>query len=164
MRSERAPAQSPLLASLVVGSNGATSLHGSSRELRTLEDRERFLALRNSNRVGAIVVGSATADAEPYQKTPHLLYIYQRSSGLTPKELIAKVRREISGAILCEGGITLIHHLLREDLIDEFQLTHAPIPGDNHYLDRALLASKLSLSESELKAGTTFEKYERASR
>ena len=164
MSSEPAPAQSPLLASLVVGSNGATSLRGNSRELRTPEDRERFLALRNSNRVGAIVVGSATADAEPYQKAPHPLYIYRRSSGLTPKELIEKVRREISGAILCEGGITLIHHLLREDLIDEFHLTHAPIPGDDHYLDRALLTSKLSLSESESKAGTTFEKYERASR
>ena len=164
MRSVRASAQSTLLASLVVGSNGATSLHGSSRELRTTEDRERFLALRSSDSIGAIVVGSATAMAEPYRNAPHPLHIYSRSSGLSIQEFIDAVRREISGKILCEGGVTLIHSLLHEDLIDEFYLTHAPLPGDNHYLDHQLLRSKLSLSFSEMRAGTTFEKYERASR
>lgn len=153
-----------VLASLVVGSNWASTLDGSSRGLRTPEDRERFLALRNSSSISAIVVGSVSALAEPYQKTPHPLFIYRRNSGMTPGEFIEQLRGEFSGAILCEGGVTLMHHLLRENSLDQLQLTRAPLLGDGHYLDIELLRERMVLTSSAEVNGTTFEKYERASR
>lgn len=153
-----------VIASLVVGSNGATSLAGSSKGLRTPEDRERFLALRGSDDVGAIVVGSATATAEPYRKTPHPLFIYERTSGLSPAKFIHELRGKVSGAILCEGGVTLIHHLLEGDVLDTFHLTRAPIAGDGHFLNLSLMTKKMSLIAREVEGETTFEKYERASR
>ena len=154
----------PVIASLVVGSNWASTLKGTSRQLRTPEDRERFLALRNSPDIGAIIVGRVSAAVEPYQKTPHPLFVYQRSSGLSPGDFIDHIRGEVSGAILCEGGVTLIHQLLLANYIDQFYLTRAPLHGDDHYLDIDLMRTKMSLVSREEVAGTTFEKYERASR
>jgi riboflavin biosynthesis pyrimidine reductase len=153
-----------VVASLVVGSNGATTLAGTSAGLRTEEDRERFLALRNSDAIGAILVGSATAATEPYQRTPHPLFIYERVSGLSPTEFLHEVRGKISGAILCEGGVTLIHLLLNGDVLEFLHLTRTPIIGDGHFLNLSLVTKKMRLVSSEIAGGTTFEKHERASR
>ena len=154
----------PVLATLVVGSNWAASLDGDSRGLQSGEDRERFLALRNSAAVGAIVVGARTAEVEPYQKTPHPLFIYQRSLGVTPAQFIRHVQEQVNGSILCEGGVQLIHLLLRENLIDVFHLTRVSKAGDNHFLDIELVRTHLALIQSEQINTSTFEKYERASR
>lgn len=153
-----------VVASLVIGSNAATTLAGGSKGLRSKEDRERFLALRNSDRFGAILVGSVSAAVEPYQQTPHPLFIYTRTSGISPTEFLHDVRGKISGSILCEGGVRLIHHLLHDDALDLFHLTRVPIAGDGHFLDLLLLTRKMSLVSRELVGETTFEKYERASR
>ena len=154
----------PVLATLVVGSNWAASLNGDSRGLQSGEDRERFLALRNSAAVGAIVVGARTAEVEPYQKTPHPLFIYQRSLGLTPAQFIRHAQEQVSGSILCEGGVQFIHSLLRENVIDVFHLTRVSKAGDNHFLDIDLVRTHLALIQSEQINTSTFEKYERASR
>ncbi len=154
----------PVLATLVVGSNWAASLNGDSRGLQSGEDRERFLALRNSDAVGAIVIGARTAEVEPYQKTPHPLFIYTRSVGVTPAQFIGEVRKQVSGSILCEGGVQLIHSLLRENVIDIFHLTRVSKAGDNHFLNSELLRMHMALIHSEQINTSTFEKYERASR
>ena len=154
----------PVLATLVVGSNWATSLNGDSRGLQSDEDRERFLALRNSAAVGAIVVGARTAEVEPYQKTPHPLFIYQRSLGVTPAQFIRHAQVQVNGSILCEGGVQFIHSLLRENVIDIFHLTRVSKAGDNHFLDIDLVRTHLALIQSEQINTSTFEKYERASR
>ena len=153
-----------VLATLVVGSNWAASLNGDSRGLQSGEDRERFLALRNSAAVGAIVVGARTAEVEPYQKTPHPLFIYQRSLGVTPAQFIRHAQEQVSGSILCEGGVQFIHSLLRENVIDVFHLTRVSKAGDNHFLDIDLVRTHLALIQSEQINTSTFEKYERASR
>lgn len=155
---------SELWVCLVAGANLATSLHGASVGLRTPEDRQRFLTLRNSDEIGAIVVGSRTAALEPYGKTPHPLYIYSRDSGRTPSQFIDEIAATVDGAILCEGGVRLVHELLRGDSVDRLYLSHAPIDGDDNYLDIALVRARLSLMAQEVEAGTTFEHYERASR
>lgn len=154
----------PVLATLVVGSNWAASLNGVSRGLQSDEDRERFLALRNSAAVGAIVVGARTAEVEPYQKTPHPLFIYQRSLGVTPAQFIHHVQMQVDGSILCEGGVQFIHSLLRENVIDIFHLTRVSRAGDNHVLDIDLVRTHMALIQSEQINTSTFEKYERASR
>ena len=153
-----------VLATLVVGSNWAASLNGDSRGLQSGEDRERFLALRNSAAVGAIVIGARTAEVEPYQKTPHPLFIYQRSLGVTPAQFIRHAQEQVSGSILCEGGVQFIHSLLRENVIDIFHLTRVSKAGDNHFLDIDLVRTHLALIQSEQINTSTFEKYERASR
>ena len=155
---------STLIASLLVGANAATSKSGSSAPLRTLEDRERFLALRNSPEISAIIVGGATALVEPYQRSPHPLYIYSREVKAPLKMYVSHIRREISGTLLCEGGVRVIHQLLHDDLIDTFLLSRVEIHGDGHYLDEPLLQKSLILRSSERVGSTTFERYERASR
>ncbi len=161
---ELPPSLPRVLACLVVGANGASTLGGVSRGISTGEDRARFLALRQSPKVGALVVGSRTAESEPYSKTPHPLFIYRRSTGLSPGAFIDEMCEGITGAILCEGGVTLIHHLLTDESLDSFYLTRTRADGDGHFLDETLLRAKMSLSSREEVNGTTFELYERASR
>jgi len=127
------------VASLVVASNGATSIMGGSRGLRTPEDRERFLALRNGPDIAAILVGGASAATEPYRSAPHPLIVF-------------------------EGGVELIHLLLADELIDSFFISRVAATGDGHFLDENLLRSKMTLVSTETINQTTFERYERASR
>lgn len=151
------------MACLVVGANGASTLDGRSRGITTSEDRKRFLALRQSTEFGAIVVGSATAEAEPYANTPHPLYIYRRSSGLSPGQFIESVGAQVRGRILCEGGVTFLHQLLTDERLDSLHLSRTSALGDGHFLDEDLLRRKMSLASQELVSDTTFERYERAS-
>ncbi len=167
-----------VVASLVVASNGATSLNGGSRSLRTAEDRERFLALRNGADISAILVGGATAAAEPYQSAPHPLIVFSRSqsSATFPgasvvsgslssiAEFIAELKRDFAKTILCEGGVELLHLLLEDDLIDICYISRVAAVGDGHFLNDELLRSVMALTSTETINQTTFEKYERASR
>lgn len=167
-----------VVASLLVASNGATSLRGGSRDLRTAEDRERFLALRNGPDIAAILVGGASAATEPYASAPHPLIVFSRSdepatfpgatmvSGPVPSipEFIAQLLRKFTNTILCEGGVELIHLLLADELIDSFFISRVAAAGDGHFLDENLLRSKMTLISTETINQTTFERYERASR
>lgn len=156
-----------LIASLVVGGNSATTVHGDSRRLRTPEDRERFLALRAAPEISLILVGGQSAKTEPYRSAPHPIAIFSRGHiGEIPslRTYIESLSHEFPGTILCEGGVTLFHLLLREDLIDRAFISRVPIAGDGHYLDENLLREKLTCISSETLNQTTFEKYERASR
>jgi len=161
---ELPPSLPSVIACLVVGANSASTLDGVSRGIATQEDRARFRTLRHSPELGAIVVGSRTAESEPYAKTPHPLFIYRRSTGLSPGAFIDEMCERITGAILCEGGVTLIHQLLTEESLDSFYLTRTHTRGDGHFLDEDLLLAKMSLTSREEVNGTTFERYERASR
>jgi riboflavin biosynthesis pyrimidine reductase len=80
------------------------------------------------------------------------------------RRYIERVKLDFPGTILCEGGVTLIHLLLREDLIDCAYISRVPLAGDGHFLDENLLREKLLCISSETLNQTTFEKYERASR
>lgn len=155
-----------VIATMVVGANGATSLAGTSAPLRSAADRTRFLALRRSPEIAAIVVGGATAKVEPYQKSPHPLIVVERLELERSEigEILANLRKRIHGTILCEGGARLIHLLLSGDHIDTFFLSRVPINGDDHFLDQSLLRSTMDLVSSERDGSTTFERYERASR
>ena len=158
---------SQVIAALLIGSNGATSLHGASRGLRTPEDRTRFLALRGAPEISAILVGGATAAVEPYRFAPHPIIRFSRAACGEVSSIpifIEKLRRKYPGSILCEGGVQLLHLLLKEDLVDLAFISRVSILGDGHYVDEELLQSKMALTSSENINQTTFEKYERASR
>ena len=63
--------------SLVIGADGSLVKKGSSREISSTADRQRFLALRRG--FDAIVIGGQTARMEPYERTPIPLIILSRS-------------------------------------------------------------------------------------
>lgn len=153
-----------VIAAMVVGSNGATSLAGTSHGLRTEEDRQRFLTLRRSDEFGAILVGRATTLVEPYGQAPHPLYIYSREISESLSSYLEKIMREVPGKILCEGGVSLLHALIREDLLDTFHLSRVLRSGDGHFLDEALLAERMVLVSATQNGDTVFDRYERASR
>jgi hypothetical protein len=159
-----------IIASMVVGANGATSSAGSSAPLQTAIDRERFLLRRKNPEIQAILVGHRTTLVEPYNRSPHPLVIFsQRAIGAGSLErafddFIAKMRAEYPGKILCEGGITLIHLLLAANLIDIFYVSRVAFEGDDHFLDEELLLKRMRLVSKESYGDTSFERYERASR
>ena len=69
-----------VLANLVLGSDGSTSLDGSSKSLSSTEDRRRFHELRT--RASAILIGGNTARTEPYATTPVPLVVITRSGNI----------------------------------------------------------------------------------
>ncbi|MEN9325122.1 MAG: hypothetical protein RL414_876, partial [Actinomycetota bacterium] len=62
-----------VLATIVVGVDGSTTVGGSSAGLSTYGDRQRFQRLRK--RADLIVIGGNTARTEPYAQTPCRLLV-----------------------------------------------------------------------------------------
>lgn len=134
-----------VVAPLVIGSNGATSLHGSSRALSSPEDRTRFLALRKS--AAAIVIGGATFRSEPYDQLAIPLYVASKRLNsqefsersnlhiypLSPTDVLDLAKGEISGLIVIEGGKSFLSELLQARLVDQLLLTRSPIEGDSDF-------------------------------
>ena len=67
-----------VIATINVGANGATSLHGSSRALSTPADRAAFLALHR--RAGSYLVGYRSFIAEQYSPSQTPIIILTRSN------------------------------------------------------------------------------------
>lgn len=130
-------------ATLVIGSNGATSIAGTSRGLSTSGDRERFLQLRRS--AAAILIGGATFRSEPYTKLRIPVYVSSatlnpgeydepiRIFPLSPEDLLAKVSGEIDGPILVEGGAKFLAPLLTTGRIGTLYLTRTTREGDGDF-------------------------------
>jgi riboflavin biosynthesis pyrimidine reductase len=123
--------------SLVIGADGSLTRNGSSREISSTTDRQRFLALRRECDV--IMIGGSTARSEPYERTPVPLIILSRL--LTehanpkaviwqsaPREAIARAVKEFGTHILIEGGPRLFRELL--PVITRIHLTITDKNGD----------------------------------
>ena len=67
----------PIIANLILGRDGGTSIRGRSAPLSSSSDRKRFHELRAMS--DAIVIGGETARCEPYGKTPVPLIVVTRS-------------------------------------------------------------------------------------
>jgi riboflavin biosynthesis pyrimidine reductase len=121
-------------ANLVIGSDGSTTLKGSSAGLSFPADRIRFHQLRSEFQ--AILIGGNTARNEPYEKTP-LPLIILTSQPLPPKialnplaegwdlelpEAIAKATTRF-GEILLEAGPRLLEAALKGGLVTDLYLT-----------------------------------------
>ncbi|MEJ6627196.1 MAG: dihydrofolate reductase family protein, partial [Actinomycetes bacterium] len=121
-----------VLANLVLGSDGSTTLDGSTKSLSSANDRRRFHELRALASV--ILIGGNTARTEPYATTPVPLVVITKS-GLIPESVrtnpiaqiweldpisaIARARDEFGENVLVEGGMKLIQELLIANKIDE---------------------------------------------
>jgi riboflavin biosynthesis pyrimidine reductase len=93
----------PVIASLVLGADGSSTLLGTSDTVTTPIDRQRFLARRRG--CDAILIGGNTARNERYEKTPVPLIVLSHTRPevleenprahwwtLSPVEAVARAR------------------------------------------------------------------------
>jgi len=160
-----------ILANLVLGSDGSTTLGGSSKSLSSTEDRKRFHELRALASV--ILIGGNTARSEPYAETPVPLIVITRTGQipenvrknpmariweLDPISAIEKARNEFGDSVLVEGGMKLIEQLLIANKIDELYLTISDKSGGENIYDLSALTRDFTVESSEKIAGETFLK------
>ena len=160
-----------VLANLVLGGDGSTSLDGSSKSLSSAEDRRRFHELRAQASV--ILIGGNTARNEPYAQTPVPLVVITRSGQipesvranpnthiweLDPISAVDKASKEFGESVLVEAGMSLIQELLVANKIDELYLTLSKISGGENVYDLSALTRDFTVESSEKIDGETFLK------
>jgi len=157
-----------LVASLVVGRNGATSLEGRSRPLSTPSDRERFL--RRHRSAAAFIIGKQSAILESYAASHVPIFVFSRKSEaltlphplmqqVTVKsedlgEISRRIDQRIDGDIVVEAGASLLTALIKVGVIDEWELSISPIEGDGDFIDFESLLAKFDVSEELVADGT----------
>jgi len=160
-----------VIANLVMGSDGSTTLNGCSDQLSSKADRLRFHELRAA--ANSILIGGNTARNEPYGKTPVPLVVLSKSGeipeavrnnplvhiwDLDPASAISKAQGLFGPDVLVEGGIALLSVLLQENLIQELFLTiSTKTDGENVY-DLNSLTRGLTVVSSEKIGDDTFLK------
>jgi riboflavin biosynthesis pyrimidine reductase len=148
-----------VIASFVLGSNGASSLYGQSRGLSTPADRDRFLARHHG--AAAFTIGKKSAALENYGKTSVPIFVYSRSSEVLHfphpfmqqitvdrnlKEITQLIDLRIDGPIVVEAGYGLLLPMIREGVIDILELSITPIAGDGDFVDQELLLSYFEIT------------------
>ncbi len=151
-----------VIASLVVGSNGAASLHGSSRALSTPADRERFLARHQG--ASAFIIGKRSAAIESYAKSQVPIFIFTRllekielphplMQQITVDrdlgEITRRIDERIPGDIVVEAGPSLLLALIGAGVIEILELSISPTEGDGDFLSIEDLLAPFSI-ESEV--------------
>jgi riboflavin biosynthesis pyrimidine reductase len=162
-----------VVANMVVGSNGATSLHQDSAPLSPPADRERFHAIRGL--ATSLVVGGNTYRCEHYSKAPLPVFVATRDPQLLsqnstppgqslfipakPQKVVAQALESMGAVVLVEGGISFIKPLLVESIIDRLFLTRSPIAGDGDFFDFQMLNQNYDLDRSERVGDVTFQEW-----
>lgn len=153
-----------VIASIVLGSNGAASLHGSSQGLSTPADRARFLKRHRS--AEAFIIGKKSALIESYSKSDVPILVFTRlpekldlphplmeqvviSHDLA--ETIRFIDQRIKGNIVVEAGPSLLKALIDVRAIDILELSLSPIEGDGDFIEfEELLSSFEIVSDCEI--------------
>jgi len=163
-----------VIANLVLGSDGSTTLDGSSKSLSSANDRKRFHELRAQASV--ILIGGNTARSEPYAVTPVPLVVITKSGDipesvrsnpmaniweLDPVSAVEKVLNQFGESVLIEGGMKLIEELLVANKIDELYLTLSEKSGGENIYDLSAMTRDFTVESSEKLAGETFLKLTR---
>jgi riboflavin biosynthesis pyrimidine reductase len=157
-----------LIASLVVGRNGATSLEGKSAPLSTPSDRERFLSRHRS--AAAFIIGKKSALLESYSASKVPIFVFSRSSAALNLphplmqqvtvnrgdlgEISRRIDQRIAGVIVIEAGASLLTALIDEGVVDEWELSISPIDGDGDFIELVRLLKKFEVSEAIAVDGT----------
>lgn len=156
-----------VIASLVLGADGSSSLRGNSAAISTPIDRERFLARRRLCDV--IIVGGKTARADGYTTTPVPLVIISHSRpdllDVNPKahwwmmpatEAIKRAKKEFGPTVSIEGGISMISELLEAGAISQLELSISPQTGGENKIAREKLLRFFEKIQEELVSETIF--------
>jgi riboflavin biosynthesis pyrimidine reductase len=157
-----------VIASFVMGANGASTLDGKSAPLSTPADRERFLSRHRS--AAAFIIGKASAQVESYAAAKVPIFVFSRSSAaLTfPHPLMQQVTvdrghlgditriidHRIDGDIVVEAGASLLIALIEAGVIDEIELTISPRNGDGNFFNLDQIYKNFSWSEVTVEDGT----------
>jgi len=151
-----------VIASLVVGSNGAASLHGNSRALSTSADRGRFLERHQS--ASAFIIGKKSALIESYAKCQVPIFVFTRllekldlphplmqqiTVDRNLGEITRRIDERIPGDIVVEAGPSLLLALIAEHAVDILELSISPIEGDGNFISVDNLIAAFSI-ESEI--------------
>jgi riboflavin biosynthesis pyrimidine reductase len=149
----------PIIANLIVGVNGGTTIDGRSAPLSSAADRTRFHHLRE--RADLILIGGESSRTEPYAKTPVPLVVISRGSelsgpaALNPKALLSNadlastlaVFQPHYSTILIEAGARLLEDGIRARLIDELFITKVSKSAEAPYFTINPLDHGLELRE-----------------
>jgi riboflavin biosynthesis pyrimidine reductase len=157
-----------LIASLVVGSNGATSLNGKSSPLSTPSDRARFL--KRHREAAAYIIGKQSAFIESYSASQVPIFVFSRSSDpiTFPHPLMQQVTvnhgnlgeisrrldQRIQGDIVVEAGATLLVAMIESGVIDVLEISISPIAGDGNFINVEEILQSFDCSEEIAPDGT----------
>ncbi|HEX7405475.1 MAG TPA: dihydrofolate reductase family protein [Candidatus Nanopelagicaceae bacterium] len=156
-----------IVATLVLGADGSSSIHGNSLGISSSVDRERFLVRRRLS--DCLVIGGRTASSDRYQKTPVPLVVLSHSRpdvidinpkahwwNLSPAEAVHRAKREFGDRILIEAGVSIISELLDIGMIDQLELSVTQVSGgENRIATEDLLRHFKVVNESQVD-DTTF--------
>jgi riboflavin biosynthesis pyrimidine reductase len=156
-----------VIASLVLGADGSSTLLGTSDTITTPIDRQRFLARRRL--CNAILIGGNTARSERYQRTPVPLVVLSHTRPsvldqnakahwwrLSPVEAIARARWEFGNTLSVEGGGSFIGELLDAQLISQLELSITSHVGGENKVDYLELLAHFEKIETEELEATIF--------
>ncbi|CAB4607745.1 unannotated protein [freshwater metagenome] len=157
----------PVIASLVVGSDGSTSKDGRSAGVSSAADRRAFLARRRN--ASALLIGGNTARNEPYQKTPVPVVVVSKSMlnplsnnrnahwwNCDPVEALARAQRLFGENIVIESGVSIIEELIAAKKIDRLELSVTSVTGGEDKVDYKKLLSKFASITERIEEDTTF--------
>ena len=157
----------PVIASLVVGSDGSTSKDGRSAGVSSAADRRAFLARRRS--ADALLIGGNTARNEPYQKTPVPVVIVSKSMlnplsnnrlahwwNCDPIEALEGAQRLFGQTVVIESGVTIIEELIAAKKVDRLELSVTQVSGGEDVVDYQVLLNKFANVTQRVEEDTTF--------
>lgn len=160
-----------VIASFLVGRNGASTLGGLSAPLSSPADRNRFLARHRS--AGAFIIGKNSAAIESYAAARVPIFVFTRKSEklelphplmqqVTVDRELAEITRaidqRIDGDVVVEAGASLLLALAREGVVDLLELSQTDIDGDGNFVNLPELLALFDTIESEEINGTTLLK------
>jgi len=153
-----------IVATIVVGADGSSTINGSSTEVTSTADRATFLQRRRL--VDCIIIGGNTARNEPYSKTPVPLVVVSRQAhpnlpaahvwDLDPKDALTKALQEFGENILIEGGASFISYLLEQNLVDVLELSVTHATGGADIFDYEKFLSLAHSVNKKVVSDTTF--------
>ena len=157
----------PVIASLVVGSDGSTSKDGRSAGVSSAADRRSFLARRRS--ADALLIGGNTARNEPYQKTPVPVVIVSKSIlnplsnnrlahwwNCDPIEALERAQRLFGNTVVIESGISIIEELIAGKKVDQLELSVTGVTGGEDQVDFKKLLAKFAKVTERKEEDTIF--------
>lgn len=153
-----------IVATIVVGVDGSSTINGSSTEVTSAADRATFLQRRRL--VDCIIIGGNTARNEPYSKTPVPLVVVSKQEhpqlpaahvwDLDPKDALKKARHEFGENILIEGGASFISYVLEQNLVDVLELSVTHATGGADIFDYKKFLSLAHSVNKKVVSDTTF--------
>ena len=153
-----------IVATIVVGADGSSTINGSSSEVTSAADRATFLQRRRL--VDCIIIGGNTARNEPYSKIPAPLVVVSKQEhpqlpsahvwDLDPKDALTRARQEFGDNILIEGGAFFISYLLEQNLVDVLELSVTNSTGGADIFDYKKFLSLAHRVTEKVVSDTTF--------